>query len=219
MRTILVTAVLIAMGSAQDAAVPVEVEPNHKTVFENPYVQAFRVTLPPGQSTRMHTHAHDDAAIRLSHATITQESPGQPVSAREETSPGLVSARDNETKNLTHRVNNVGETPFDVIDVQVLERPPGDAAPAMASPAAENPRMRVYRYELPAGAASPQHTHVRPYLIVAATAMDLRMTSPDGAVMEHAVRAGDMHWVESGVTHTLANGGTEKGVMVEVELK
>ena len=29
--------------------------------------------------------------------------------------------------------------------------------------------MRVYRYELEPGAGTPQHTHVRPYLLVAVT--------------------------------------------------
>jgi mannose-6-phosphate isomerase-like protein (cupin superfamily) len=37
--------------------------------------------------------------------------------------------------------------------------------------------------------------------------------------MAHPVKAGDFHWVESAVTHTLANEGSEKGVLVEFELK
>ena len=49
--------------------------------------------------------------------------------------------------------------------------------------------------------------------------MQLRMTSPDGASLEHPVKAGDLHWVDSRVTHVLANRGTEAGVIVEVELK
>lgn len=42
-------ALLAAMSSGQDAAVPVEEEPDHRTVFKNDYVQAFRVTLEPGR--------------------------------------------------------------------------------------------------------------------------------------------------------------------------
>ena len=201
------------------APVPVESEPKHKTVFQNDYVQAFRVTLEPGQSTLMHVHSHDDAAVRLSRSTTTQQTLGQPVGAAQDAKPGDVSARQNEPNNLTHQVNNVGSTVFDVIDVQVLKRPAGPEAGALGPVAAENPKMRVYRYELAPGGASPAHTHSRPYVIIAATDMDLKMTSPDGRSMEHPIKAGDLHWVEPPVTHTLVNAGTATAVLVEIELK
>lgn len=209
---------LAAMQSPQDGAVPVEEEPHHKTVFKNDYVQAFRVTLEPGKASLMHTHAHDDAAVRLSNATVAAESPGQPLGPAEPVQPGLVSARDNEAKPHTHRVHNIGATVFDVIDVQILRRPPGPEVPEISLPAAENAKMRVYRYELGPGATTAQHTHARPYLLVAATAIDLGMTSPDGTSIE-PVKAGDMHWVDTAVTHAFMNRGPEKGILVEFELK
>jgi len=206
-------------GAAQDAAVPVEEEPHHKTVFKNAYMQAFRVTLEPGTTTLMHTHAHDDAAVRLSKATVAADSPGQALGPPEVVSPGLVSARDNEVKPHTHRVHNIGTTLFDVVDVQVLGRPPGPATPPISAPAAENPKMRVYRYDIAPGESTPQHAHTRPYLLVAATDVNLRMASPDGQSMEHPVKAGDMHWVEVAVTHSLRNLGSDKAILVEFELK
>lgn len=213
-------ALMVAVTSIlQDRPVPVEEEPVHQTVFKNDYIQAFRVRLDPGKATLMHTHSHDDASVLLSTATITQETLGQAEGAPEKDVPGLVSARNNEPKALTHRVRNVGKTLFDVLDIQVLRRPAGPESPAIEPPAAENAKMRVYRYELEPGAASQQHTHKRPYLVVAATDINLRMTSPDGSSMEHPVKAGDMHWVDSAVTHTLINRGNAKAVLVEIELK
>jgi len=212
-------AIVTAMASAQDHAVPVEAEPNHKTVLKNDYVQVFRVTLEPGKTSLMHTHAHDDAAVRLSKATVTSDNPGEPMGAPGFVVPGTVSARDNEEKPHTHRVHNIGSTLFDLIDVQVLRRPEGLAAPPITAPAAENLRMRVYRYELGPGAGSGQPTHERPYLLVAATDMNLRMTAPGGGSMTHPVKAGDLHWVEAAVTHSLINEGPEKAVLVEFELK
>jgi quercetin dioxygenase-like cupin family protein len=177
------------------------------------------VTLDPGKATLVHVHARDDVQVRLSTATIQSESPGQPATPPESTAPGVVSARDNEGKPLTHRVKNVGNTVFDVLDVQALARPEGPEAPAITAPAAENARMRVYRYALEPGAATPQHAHARPYLMVAATDVQLKMTAPDGRAMEHPVKAGDLHWVGAALTHTLVNAGTEKAVLVEIELK
>ncbi len=211
--------VLAATAYLQDGAVPVENEPVHKTVFKNEYVQAFRVMVEPGKATLMHTHSHDDAAVRLSTAVIAMDIPGQPVGPREYVRPGLISTRDNEARPYTHRVHNVGTTVFDVIDLQVLKRPPGPAVPAIAVPAAENARMRVYRYELAPGASSVQHSHARPYMLIAATDVELLMTAPGGASSEHPVKAGDMHWVDSAVTHTLVNRGTKNAILVEIEIK
>ncbi len=214
-----VFAFAVALVPASDAPVPVEQEPHHKTVFQNDYVQAFHVNVEPGQATQMHIHSHDDGAVRLKDCTFVSDVQGQPPGKPEEAHPGGVSARNNEPTPLVHRVRNVGTTLFDIIDVQVLSRPPGPATDPISPPAAENARMRVYRYDLAPGAASPTHTHKRPYLIIAATDVDLRMTSPDGRSMEHAIKAGDMHWVDTEVTHALANAGNEKAVMVEFELK
>lgn len=210
---------LAAAAASGQEAVPVEKEPHHKTAFQNDYVQAFRVTLDPGQATLMHIHAHDDGAVRLKDSTFASDVQGQPPGKPEEAHPGGVSARNNEPTPLIHRVRNVGTTVFDVIDVQVLSRPPGPATDPIAPPAAENAKMRIYRYDLAPGATSPTHTHKRPYLIIAATDTNLRMTSPDGRSMEHPIKAGDMHWVDTEVTHSLANVGAEKAVMVEFELK
>jgi len=48
---------------------------------------------------------------------------GQAIGPAESVEPGLVTARDNESASLTHRVLNVGTTAFDVIDVRLLSRP------------------------------------------------------------------------------------------------
>jgi len=212
-------ALVLLLAAADPAPVPVERAADHPTYFQNEWVQAFRVSLPAGKTTLLHTHAHDDVAVRLSEASVVSETPGKPAAAAEHARPGIVSARNNDEQPLTHRVKNVGATTFDVIDVQILKRPPGDATAALVPPAAENPRMRAYRWELAPGATSATHTHTRPYLIIAATDLSLRMTAPDGRVMVHPVKAGDVHWVEAPVTHALANDGTGTGVLVEVELK
>ena len=218
MRIALISLLVLAAAPPQDA-VPVEQEPYHRTVFKNDYVQAFRVTLEPGRATGMHTHARDDVAVRLSAATTAAEMLGQPVGPPQHGDAGLVSARDNGAKPITHRVHNVGTTVYDVLDIQILSRPAGPPAPAISPSSAENASMRVYRYELGPGAATARHTHARPYVLVAATNADLRVTSPEGASKDQGIQAGDIHWVESPATHTLANRGSDRAILVEIELK
>jgi quercetin dioxygenase-like cupin family protein len=204
---------------AQDVSVPVEREPAHRTVFHNRYLQAFRVRLAPGQASLMHTHTRDDAAVRLSAATTTSQSAGQPEGPPESAVPGRVTARNNERTPTTHRVRNVGTTAFDVIDVQALERPAGPEGAPAVPPNAENPRMWVYLYELEPGARSAEHTHTRPYLRVAATIISLETAGPAGASRRDRLKAGALQWDDSKATHTLVNAGKEKGIVVEFELR
>jgi quercetin dioxygenase-like cupin family protein len=221
MKTRLAAIVILvaAMVSAQETAVPVENEPHHKTVFKNDYVQAFRVNLEPGATSLMHTHSLDDGAVRLSTATVAADSPGQPIGPPEPVIPGMVSARDNAVKPHTHRVHNIGLTLFDVVDVQVLSRPAGAESAAISPPAAENAKMRLYRYELAPGATTGPHTHARPYLLVAATDAKLRTTFAGGSSKRRFMKAGEMEWVEKSSTHTFINRGRRKVILVEFELK
>lgn len=203
---------------AQQASVPVDQEPMHKIVLKNASVEVLQVTIPTGQSTLFHTHAHDGAVVYLADAEIRIDVPGMPSEVRHPY-PGDVSAPGYSKAPFTHRVNNIGKRPFEALDIEFLKAPGGKAAKPIATPAAENESARVYKWDLAPGASSPQHTHERPYLIIAATTVDLRMTAPDGNSLRHVVKPGDFHWVDSAVTHTLINEGKSPGVIVEVELK
>lgn len=210
---------LIALTSmAQQPPVPVEQEPHHHVVLKNEHVLVMRVTVPAGESTFYHIHPRDRVAVGLSDSTLAEQVFNQPQGPSGPSTPGRVSARQEDTP-YTHRVINTGSTAFDVLDVEAFHRPEQSSAGAAATVAAENPSMRAYKYVLAPGASTPMHTHVRPYLIVAATDLQLKMTSPDGQSTTHEIKAGDFHWVDKKVTHSLANAGTSEGQLVEIELK
>ena len=201
------------------AAVPVDEEPFHKPVLVNEWVEVLHVTVPPKTVTQWHTHSHDGVAIRLAGESVSAETPGGESTGPLRPYPGETTAQAYAARPHTHRVHNLGATPFEVIDIEILKRPPGPASEPIAEPVAENPSARAYRFTLAPGAATPVHTHERPYLVVAATSLQLTMKGPDGASMEHPVKPGDFHWVDSRVTHALLNGGRDPGILVEVELK
>ena len=207
--------------AAQEASapVPVENEPLHHVVLKNDSVVVIHLTLPPGERTLYHTHTHDRVAIPLSTTSITQEVLNEKESAPSPSEAGTFSAITLAGSSYTHRVHNVGSVPYDVLDVELQERPRTPSPPAAAAVAAENPSSRIYNWVLAPGATSAMHTHVRPYLIVATTGFTLKMTAPDGQALTHDVKRGDFHWVDAKVTHTLANAGTAEGQIVEVELK
>jgi quercetin dioxygenase-like cupin family protein len=207
--------------SGQEASAPVlvENEPLHHVVLKNELITVLHLTLPPGERTLYHTHSHDRVAVNLSSTSITQQTLGENEGAPSAAEPGNISVYTLVGSSFTHRVHNMGSAPFDVIDVELLARPVTPSPSVAAAIAGENPSARVYNWVLAPGAVSAMHTHVRPYLIVSAKAFMLKMTSSDGQSSAHEVKAGDFHWVNSKVTHSLANAGSTEGQIAEIELK
>jgi len=205
--------------SFEESPVPVDQEPHHHVVLKNDSVLVMHVTIPEGQRTLYHIHAHDRVAVELTNSNISQQNLNEPEGPSTPTKPGDLSAPALGTAPVIHRVHNFGPGTFEVLDVEFFQRPL-QPSPSEAGPVAiENPSARVYRWTLAPGATSTMHTHTRPYLIVAVTKMPLKMTSPDGQSSSHEVQPGDFHWIDSNVTHSLTNGGPTDGQIVEIELK
>ncbi|MGA2966567.1 MAG: hypothetical protein ABSD64_10165 [Terriglobales bacterium] len=209
---------LSILVTAQQSPVPVEEEPHHHLLLKNDSVIVLRAELVPGESMLFHTHLYDQVAIALSNTTITRQKLGEPESAPEATKPGDVAVLALNGP-YTHVIHNVGNAVFEALDVELLHRPTNASGPAAAKVEAENPSARVYKWTLAPGATSAMHTHERPYLIISATPLVLKMTDPEGKSLTHEVKAGDVHWVDAKVTHSLTNEGTTVGQIVEIELK
>ncbi|HKV61123.1 MAG TPA: hypothetical protein VJO16_04365 [Candidatus Acidoferrum sp.] len=207
--------------AAQEASapVPVEDEPLHHVALKNDSVVVIHLVLPPGERTLYHIHTHDRIAIPLSSTSITQQVFGEKEGSPSTSEAGTFSALTLPGSSYTHRVHNVGANPYDVLDVELLNRPQTPSTVTAAAVAAENPSARIYNWALAPGATLAMHTHARPYLIVAVTGFTLKMTAPDGQTLTHEIKGGDFHWVDTKVTHTLANAGTASGQILEVELK
>ena len=212
-------ALLAAKQTPQPAPMPVEEEPHHHTVLKNNYVLVMHVTIPEGESTLYHIHSHDRMSIALSSTSFSQQKLGEPEGSTTPAKPGDLTSPTLGAAPWIHRVHNIGPGSFEVLDVELLQRPQQPSASAAGPVAAENPSARIYEWKLAPGASSPMHTHSRPYLIVAVNKMPLKMTAPDGQSSSREIQAGDFHWVDTKVTHSLTNEGSTEGQIVEVEMK
>jgi len=201
------------------APVPVENEPLHHVALKNESVVVLHLTLPPGERTLYHTHSHDRVAVNLSSTSITQQTLDEKEGPPSATEPGGFAVYTLVGSSFTHRVHNIGSVPFDVLDVELLERPGTPSSSVADAVAGENPSARVYNWVLAPGSVSVMHTHLRPYLIVSPKGFILKMTTPDGQSTAHEVKPGDFHWVNAKVTHSLGNAGGTEGQIVEIELK
>jgi quercetin dioxygenase-like cupin family protein len=216
---IVLLTLFVSQESSAPPPVPVEQEPHHHLLLKNESLMVLRVTLQPGEWSQYHIHSVDDVAVWLGQSSASQQLPNQPESAPIEQVPGNISLRTLRETPFTHRVHNVGPGMFDVLDVELLQRPEHPSTGAAGPVASENPSARVYKWKIAPGGVTPMHTHDRPYLIIAATGFNLKMTGPDGQSAAHEIKAGDFHWVATKVTHTLANAGTGEGQVIEIELK
>jgi beta-alanine degradation protein BauB len=96
--------------------VPVEQEAHHHVVLENQYVRVLDVAIPPGEATLLHTHSHDNLAVRLNGGLVETQEMGKGWQSAT-LSPGTVIFRNP----LTHRVKNVGNQVYRVIDLEILQ--------------------------------------------------------------------------------------------------
>ena len=212
-------ALFVAPGTAQDKPVPVEEEPYHHVQLKNDDIVVIHAILAPGERTAYHIHSCDRTGVEISNNTTTGQRFGEAEDAPKPSSPGDVFSDSCTDKPLIHRVHNVGSTTMDVIDIELLHRPEHPSASTAGPVAIENPSVRVYKWVIAPATSTAMHTHTRPYLIVAATPMQLKMTAPDGQSRVETVKAGDFHWVNVPVTHSLSNEGSTGGQIVEFELK
>jgi quercetin dioxygenase-like cupin family protein len=206
---------------AAQSAVPVEQEPAHHLVLQNDQVRVFHVQLPPGAVSLWHVHTHDGISVRIGDATIQDEplvGPAQTFELRR----GAVNFGATPVA-FTHRVNNIGATPFDNVYIELLGGPgagSGNAAGTAARRPAEfeNERVRVLRRVLAPGEATEMHTHPANAVAVVVTPGTLQVTQADGTMRTLEPQAGAVLWVVAGTTHALRNTGSAPVEIVDVEL-
>jgi hypothetical protein len=96
--------------------VPIEEEPCHRLVIANEFVRAFMVEIAPHDRTLCHHHPTDYLLYVVGDADI--------ISAARDEEPKKLSYRDGECElsdaGLVHVVENLGETPFRNVVVELL---------------------------------------------------------------------------------------------------
>src|SRR5262249_599886 len=96
--------------------VPIDEEPRHHLVLANEYVRAFVVEIAPHDRTLCHHHPHDYLLYVAGDAEIVSAAPGE--------EPKRLSYSDGECElsfaGLTHVVENLSDTPFTNVVVELL---------------------------------------------------------------------------------------------------
>lgn len=223
----LITALLLSLALAVPASaqqpVPIEKEPLHQLKFENRHVRLFDVSIPPGGTTLAHIHVNDAVGVRLTDATIVDDTVGEKPS-KSSVTRGSVSFSYRPVP-LIHKVSNTGTTPYRNILVEILPSAKSTQEAASLAEVAghtlvmENDRVRVVRLVLAPGESTKVHSHALRGIGIALTKGDLSIEAPGKDAKTMQLSPGDYQWHEPGTTHSLTNVGSTAIEVVDIELK
>lgn len=210
----------ILLYAVLQSPVPVTGEPRHHLKFENQYVRVFDVVVPQGDSTLYHVHSNDYVFITIEGARLKAQVMGSDPSDLNLAAGDVRFSK----APLTHRVANVGPTPFHNVTVEILSSPP--ATPTNAASLAgvtghkllfENERVRVYRLVLEPGQSTGMHTHELSGLGVAVSAGEIEIESTDGERQSVKLQPGEFSWHTGALTHSIKNVGSTRFEAVDIE--
>lgn len=106
------------------SAVTMDGEPHHHLAFQNQYVRAFKVEVPPHSSTLLHQHARDYVFVTLGDTSLENDVQGKP--------PAKLDLKDGDVRftkgGFAHVAKNLSDKPFRNVTVEFLQ-PVGDLKP------------------------------------------------------------------------------------------
>lgn len=215
----------LAQGAPMPAyTVPAIREPHHDVKLDNRFVRVLDVTVPPFDSTLIHIHENPYVYVSIGAATLK----AQVLGSSDFTDLNLKDGEVRFSPAVTHRVGNIGSTPFRNITIQIQGRddtaPRDDRAAASVKVAGssmvlDNDLIRVERLLLAPGQSTGLHAHARSNLLVAVHDATLRLEAEARPAIRLPMKPGDFDWHTGGLSHTITNVGTTPFEAIEVVWK
>src|SRR5262245_51398340 len=160
------TATLVAQVSVTD-------DPRYRVAFANAQLRVLHLNMPAGDTSLDHRHDFDVATISMSNGSNTREQLsgqpwGKPLPSRP---PGNASVTEYTGKAASHRVENLGKSPYQLFAVENLRKGGWSATPPISARAtkltAESRAFRIYDVRLGRDNVQTSHTHAQPTILVA----------------------------------------------------
>ncbi|MCC7548053.1 MAG: hypothetical protein IT532_09835 [Burkholderiales bacterium] len=206
-------------AQAQERIVPIEQEPGHVLKFQNQHVRFFDVQLQPGYLALWHTHLHDGVFVNIEPSPTSAQDLGGDTRIRPPRMIGETYFINYTREPKSHRVGNVGDTPYRVIDTEIL-RGCGGFVPVQDAPAqtliVENERVRVTRLMLAPGEQADLHAPCG--MLVGVSAGELAFDS-GGPEERMSMTPAGFKWREASTPVRVRNSGTEVFHGVDILVK
>jgi hypothetical protein len=208
---------------ATEAPVPVVQEPYHHVVLENDYVRVIDVQIPPGATTRLHTHDVASVIVYLSQSTNASQTAGESTTTPRETTPGGSRYAAYDEQPLTHIVTNTGTNRFRVLDIELVRPLPAAGPFPLSSSVAIEPRWAekrvrssLVRLDPADGCAVPGSACA--HLLIAIDAA-VTATVPGDAPADRTVAPQGFAFFPAQIGFQIRNPGPQPAQCVLLELK
>lgn len=223
---VVLTSGALAQGvPTPEMQVPAIREPHHFVKLDNKYARVLDVTVAPYSGTLYHIHENPYFWISIGAATLR----GQTLGAKEIINIEPVDAEVRYSPVITHRVGNIGSTPFRNITVQIQSR--DDVSPAgafratprpvgyQAKPPLDNELVHIERLILEPGQSTGRYTLPRSGMWIAAHDGIISLERAGQPAQRMEVRAGEFEWHTGPLTHTITNVGKTRFEAIEAVWK
>jgi len=227
--------VLVSLGLAGLAAaqVPLTEEPRHRVVFENAQIRVLDVNVPPGDTTLDHLHEHDLVTVSMSGGADTRiQSPGQPWSQPRPRRPlGDAGIVDYSGAPQSHRLENIGSSPYQLFAVENLRTGGWSTGAAMSAAAttltSESRAFRIFDVRLVRGTTQTSHLHrvttiavlIGGKVMSEGSDSQAKTYAPAPVGLKQLDRPGQWVFVPAGESHHLTSLGTSDARVVEIEVR
>ncbi len=204
---------------------PVENASFHQLIFSDEDIVVLNNLYPPKGDSGFHAHFFDLVGVVIQSSRSSGQSLGKPLTAAPVLLTGAILYSPVGTAPRIHRVVNEGESPYQIIVVQLQRAAPfgtavssRDSAPQYET-ILDNPRLRAWRLVLGPGQSVPAISQGNKGVRVVVRGGLLTTLTPGLQDQQLALRPGDFAIQPSGTTRALKNGGDETIELVEIEFK
>jgi len=202
--------------------------------LENDRVRAFRVEIPPSQTSALDQHRHDYIVLSLGKNSFEIVGGGMTFPMQMD---------DGEMQVLKggapHRITNRSDQPLRLLELEVLrevhpEQPVcglggrrctegifghSNTGTYTRSTLFETDTVKVARLELGPESLLPEHRHERCHILLALADVSLRDETGNDQEREIHLKAGQAEWYPQAVIHSLKNLGKQDVQLISVEFK
>lgn len=207
------------VAALQDAYTVV---PQQQTaIYKSAWLRVRHVVYQPGETVPMHEHKAR-VVVFLGDAIVRSTTPDGKT-----TDTTYKAGTVNWSEPIRHTLKNLGSTPLDAVEVELLGPHPDTPQSFTGDPTKQDPdhfqvvfendRVRVFRYRLAPGDFSPMHDHLD-HVAVRLTDAHWSSTQPDGSTREITEKAGEVSYRPSN-RHTARNLGDAPIVDISIEFK
>ena len=224
--------VLLVFHTLVSAQAPASKDPHHTVAFENAQFRVLNVNVPPKATTQEHKHELDNVTVSMmpTGADTRVQLAGQPWGATRPRRPlGTVEINEFASKPVTHRIENVGTTGFQLFAIENLKTSGWSTSPAVSAPlttlARESRSFRAYTVSL--GKQQTSHRHAVPTVVVLMSGKVMsdgpsekaKQNAPAAVGLKQLVVPGEWVLVPEGDTHHLISLANTDGQVVEIEVR